>query len=199
MSSLKLPPLPLRLFDFAFTLTALFGTRFVSMRSWKIGATAFFLTLMVTSTMSSFAVRDEQPQFIAIFIMTLITALMLPWGGRWQMGFAATGLIASVVAGVAGVIPESYGAYWMILTIAIVFSVTIAFLKDNSHQQRLLIAELQDRGTTIAFARVRDQVRERMRLDGLEAAVGPQNFHDRVTDGVRAWQESASIDLASER
>jgi hypothetical protein len=39
-------------------------------------------------------------------------------------------------------------------------------------------------------ARVRDQVRERMRLEGLEAVVGPENFHERVTDGVRVWQMS---------
>jgi SulP family sulfate permease len=52
------------------------------------------------------------------------------------------------------------------------------------------IKELQGRGITFAFARVRDEVRERMRLGGMEAAVGPANFFERVTDGVRAWQES---------
>ena len=51
-----------------------------------------------------------------------------------------------------------------------------------------LIGELRGQGVTLAFARVRDQVRERMRLGGVEAAVGPTNFHERITDGVRAWQ-----------
>jgi sulfate permease, SulP family len=51
-----------------------------------------------------------------------------------------------------------------------------------------LINELHAQGITFAFARVRDQVRDRMRLGGIEAAVGPANFHERVTDGVRAWQ-----------
>jgi SulP family sulfate permease len=54
------------------------------------------------------------------------------------------------------------------------------------------INELQSQGITIAFARVRDDVRDRMRLAGIEAAVGPTNFHERVTDGVRAWQQQAS-------
>ena len=27
-----------------------------------------------------------------------------------------------------------------------------------------------------------------MRVGGLEAVVGPANFHERVTEGVRAWQ-----------
>jgi high affinity sulfate transporter 1 len=52
-----------------------------------------------------------------------------------------------------------------------------------------LIRELQGQGITFAFARVRDEVRERMRRGGVEAAVGSTNFHERVTDGVRAWQQ----------
>jgi MFS superfamily sulfate permease-like transporter len=52
-----------------------------------------------------------------------------------------------------------------------------------------LIQELQSQGITFAFARVRDEVRERMRLGGVEAVVGSTNFHERVTDGVRARQQ----------
>jgi MFS superfamily sulfate permease-like transporter len=59
------------------------------------------------------------------------------------------------------------------------------------------IKELQSQGITFAFARVRDEVRERMRLGGIEAAVGPANFHERVTDGVRAWQQQESLDAVS--
>lgn len=50
------------------------------------------------------------------------------------------------------------------------------------------VKELQAQGVTIAFARVRDDVRDQMRLAGIEAGVGAENFHERVTDGVRAWQ-----------
>ena len=62
---------------------------------------------------------------------------------------------------------------------------------DTSACDALLnfIEELQSQGITLAFARVRDQVREQMRLGGVEAAVGSTNFHERVTDGVRAWQQ----------
>jgi sulfate permease, SulP family len=43
---------------------------------------------------------------------------------------------------------------------------------------------------------VRDEVRERMRLGGIEAAVGSTN-HERVTDGVRAWQQQESLDAVA--
>jgi MFS superfamily sulfate permease-like transporter len=63
-------------------------------------------------------------------------------------------------------------------------------LIDTTALEALLIAvkDLQSRGITLAFARVRDEIREQMRLQGVEAAVGAENFHERVTDGVHAWQ-----------
>jgi MFS superfamily sulfate permease-like transporter len=70
---------------------------------------------------------------------------------------------------------------------------------DTSACDALLnfIKELQSQGITFAFARVRDEVRERMRLGGVEAAVGSNNFHERVTDGVRAWQQQEKLDTVS--
>jgi sulfate permease, SulP family len=62
---------------------------------------------------------------------------------------------------------------------------------DTSGCDALLnsIEQLQRQGITFAFARVRDEVRERLRLGGVEAVVGSNNFYERVTDGVRAWQQ----------
>ena len=70
---------------------------------------------------------------------------------------------------------------------------------DTSACDALLnsIKELQSQGITLAFARVRDEVRERMRLGGIEAIVGPTNFYERVTDGVRAWQKQEALDALS--
>jgi high affinity sulfate transporter 1 len=60
-----------------------------------------------------------------------------------------------------------------------------------------VIKELQSQGITFAFARVRDEVRERFRLAGVEAAVGSANFYERVTDGVRAWQGQEQLGAVS--
>jgi anti-anti-sigma factor len=56
-----------------------------------------------------------------------------------------------------------------------------------------LVESLRSQGITCAFARVRDSVRERMRLAGIEAIVGSTNFYDRVTDGVRAWPKQEAL------
>jgi len=50
------------------------------------------------------------------------------------------------------------------------------------------IKKLKSRGITIAFARVRDTVREDMQLSKIEAVVSPADFYDRITDGISAWQ-----------
>ncbi|MBZ6075898.1 SulP family inorganic anion transporter [Microvirga sp. WGZ8] len=71
-------------------------------------------------------------------------------------------------------------------------------LLDTSACDTLLafITKLQHQGITFAFARVRDQVRDSMRLGGVEAVVGPANYYERVTDGVRAWQHRGKPDAA---
>lgn len=50
------------------------------------------------------------------------------------------------------------------------------------------IKQLQSRDVTIAFARVRDTVRQDMQLAKIESVVGLADFYERVTDGVSAWQ-----------
>jgi SulP family sulfate permease len=52
----------------------------------------------------------------------------------------------------------------------------------------IFIKQLQSRDVTIAFARVRDNVRQDMQLARIESVVGPADFYERVTDGVCAWQ-----------
>jgi SulP family sulfate permease len=59
------------------------------------------------------------------------------------------------------------------------------------------IKELQSQGITFSFARVRDEVRERLRLAGVEAVVGSANFYERVTDGVHARQHREGVDAVS--
>lgn len=51
-----------------------------------------------------------------------------------------------------------------------------------------LVKDLQATGISVGFSRVHDPVRDSMRLAGIEAIVGPDNFFERTTDGVQAWQ-----------
>ena len=70
---------------------------------------------------------------------------------------------------------------------------------DTSACDALLnsIKELQNQGITVAFARVRDEVRDRLRLAGIEALVGSASFYERVTDGVNARQQQQRLGAVS--
>src|SRR3954453_1389430 len=54
-----------------------------------------------------------------------------------------------------------------------------------------LVREQQKKGISVAFAPVRDAIREDLRRAGIEAAVGPTNFYDGTTDGKRGWQQTS--------
>ena len=52
-----------------------------------------------------------------------------------------------------------------------------------------LQSELAEQGIALAFARIRDPVRDVMQRSGVEAAVGAERFYERITDGVRAFDK----------
>jgi anti-anti-sigma factor len=65
----------------------------------------------------------------------------------------------------------------------------VSFIDTSAADALLaLLKDMRGQGLSIVFARVRDSVRDEMRRSGVEAVVGPANFFDRITDGVRALQ-----------
>lgn len=59
----------------------------------------------------------------------------------------------------------------------------------------IFLKKLRGDGVTVAFARLRDSARERLQEAGIETVVGASDFHDRITDGVHAWQGQQGIEL----
>ena len=113
---------------------------------------------------------------------------MLIWRLGGDMFFASVG---HVVLGIRAALAASRPAAKHLLLDA----ESVNFIDTSAGDELLhLFKELQTLGITLAFARVRDSVREQLRLGGIEAAVGPANFYERVTDGVRAWQQHAGLD-----
>lgn len=60
-----------------------------------------------------------------------------------------------------------------------------------------LQSELAGKGIVLAFARLRDPLRDMMRRAGVEAAFGPENFYDRINEGVKAFTKEESHNDAS--
>jgi len=110
---------------------------------------------------------------------------MLIWRVGGDMFFASVG---HFVAGIKEALSASQPPAKHVL----IDAESMNFIDTSAADELLrLTKELRDQGISLAFARVRDSVREQMRVGGVEAAVGSANFHERVTDGVRAWQRQA--------
>ena len=68
---------------------------------------------------------------------------------------------------------------------------TINDLDTTGTDQLIKLHEgLEKKGIGLSFAKVRDPVREMMRLSGAEEVIGPNNFYASVSDGVRAFIQS---------
>lgn len=55
-----------------------------------------------------------------------------------------------------------------------------------------LHTELAQQGITLAWSRLQDQLRQKMAIAKLDQAIGVENFHDRITDGVMAFQSRST-------
>ncbi|HWK67043.1 MAG TPA: SulP family inorganic anion transporter [Rhizobiaceae bacterium] len=107
---------------------------------------------------------------------------LLIWRVGGDLFFASVGRINSALKASLVARPE--------LKRALLDFGSVNFIDVSAADELLnLIKGLQSEGITVAFARVRDSVRDNMRLAGIEEIVGPGNFYERTTDGVRAWQQ----------
>lgn len=106
---------------------------------------------------------------------------LLVWRIGGDLFFASIG---NIVAALKAALAERPEVKRVLLDCA-----SVDFIDVSAGDELLgLIDALQKAGLTVAFARVRDAVRDDMRRAGIEAAVGPAHFFERTTDGVRDWQ-----------
>src|SRR5271166_4540479 len=138
-----LAPLPLRIFNVAFTVAAIAGVEFLTIHRWRWWAMAYCLILTGSFLLHGLIVGDEEPLFAGMFCLSLDVAVILPWGGRWQAWFAVAGVVATLIAVACGLVTWEFAPHWTVLIASMIFSVTLAFVKDYSYKQRLLIEELQ--------------------------------------------------------
>jgi MFS superfamily sulfate permease-like transporter len=114
-------------------------------------------------------------------------AITFPGVLIWRVGgdlyFASIGHVSKALEASLVALPE-------VKRVLLDFS-QVNFIDVSASDELLrLIKDVHTRGIMLAFARVRDPVRDDMRLAGIEAIVGQQNFYERITDGLRALQHS---------
>ena len=69
------------------------------MRNWRAVAMAFCLILIASRTLSTLAINEDEPLLLALFVLILGAAVLVPWSARWQGLLTLASLIAFVIAG----------------------------------------------------------------------------------------------------
>jgi sulfate permease, SulP family len=106
---------------------------------------------------------------------------LLIWRVGGDLFFASVGHVVEALTAALAARPD-------VKRVLLDFS-QVNFIDISASDELLsLIKELKNRGIAVAFARVRDAVRDDMRVAGIEGIVGRPNFYERIMDGVRAQQ-----------
>ena len=147
---------------------------------------------MSNSSALGFAARkllpilDWIPAYRREWLLPDVLAGVALWAVMVPEGMAYAGIVGVPLGHVGEALKASLDARLNVNRVLLDFS-QVNFIDSTASDEFLrLINELKNRGFTLAFARVRDAVRDDMRLAGIEAIVGPRNFYERLTDGVRA-------------
>src|SRR5262245_4375412 len=152
-----------------------------------LGVALSLLNLIYRSSHPQGAILGQLPGTEAYRDVRLhADAITFPGLLIWRIGgdlfFASIGRVRE---GLKSSLAERAGTKWLLLDFG-----SVNFIDVSASDELLsLIEELKSQGITVAFARVRDVVRDDMRLARIETAVTPSSFYERITDGVEAWRQ----------
>ena len=119
-------------------------------RNWRMVTMAFCLILIASRTVSTFAINNDQPLVLAVFVLVLGTTVLVPWSARWQGVFTLASLIAFAIAAVAGIVVPVHLHRWLVLAVMGAFALSFTALKDHYRAQAILIETLLDREKRLA-------------------------------------------------
>src|SRR5512146_373117 len=114
-------------------------------RNWRAAMLAFSLILIVSRTLSTLAIDQDEPLILALFVLVLGTAALVPWSVRWQSVFALAGLIAFAIAAFDGLVEPIDLHRWLVLLAMEAFALNFVALKDHYRAQAALVGALLDR------------------------------------------------------
>ncbi len=181
--AIAISPRPIRLFNIAFTLLAIGAIPFVSRRSWRVFIFSYFVVLMLSYTIAALSVHDEEPLFVAMLVLLLDTALIIPWGGRWQVLFALFNVACFLTIASAGLIRVEDIPDWIALETVSLLCVSLAMLKVFLGRQQNLIIELSSREE-----RLRDENLRRIRAEERsQAEIVERETAEKLARGARRF------------
>jgi len=119
-------------------------------RNWRTVAMAFCLSLVASRTLLALLINQDESLVLALLVLLLGCAVLVPWSVRWQGLLSLTGLIAFGVAALDGAIEPTDASRWLVLAGAGAFALSFTALKDQHRAQNRLIEEMLDKERRLA-------------------------------------------------
>ena len=142
---------PFFIFDIALVGVGLCLTYFKWFRNcWRPVTMAFCLILLASRTLSTLAIDQDAPLLLALFVLALGAAVLVPWSARWQGLLSLAGLIAFAIAAHEGVVEPEDLHRWLVLAAIGAFALSFTALKDHYRSQTILIDALLDKEGRLA-------------------------------------------------
>jgi PAS domain S-box-containing protein len=119
-------------------------------RNWRAIVMAFCVILIGSRTLSALAIRQDELLMLALFMLIVGAAVLVPWNVRWQGLLVLLSLIAFGIATAGGTIRSENIQRWLVLLAMGGFGLSFSALKDRYLSQSLLIETLTDRERRLA-------------------------------------------------
>ncbi len=130
----------------------------------------FCLSLVASFTINALVVDNDEPLFLALAVLVMVSAVFLPWGAHSQAWLGMASLASFTIEVLWGVVEPNDVPRWTALAAAAALSVSLASLRDYANRQRVLVEEsrvreksLQEENSrrTYADERLRIEIGER--------------------------------------
>ena len=143
-------------------------------RHWRAQTMAFCLVLITSRTFLTIAINEDEPLVLMLFVLVLGTAVLVPWGTRWQGVLTLAGMLAFAVAVIDEAIEPMDFNRWMVLAAMSAFGLSFTALKEHHRCQVRLIEALMDKERRL----VRSQAVLRKLFDAVPDLVALTRFSD---------------------
>jgi two-component system sensor histidine kinase/response regulator len=138
---------------------------------WRGAAMALCLAVILSHTMLSVAMHKDEQALVALFVILMSAALLVPWSPRWQGALSLAALVSFALVFLTGAIEREGLQRWMILAVTMAFALSFTALK---HYYLLQVATVEDLRQNKGL---RDQ--QIQKLIAMQAQVG--NEHDQAS------------------
>ncbi len=175
-------PLWLQLFGPILTGISLVVMWFVRLgHRWRWCALAFCIALALSYTAIALLADEDDPLVCALYALTLVSTLSLPWEAGWQAVLGLVSMLAFTAAALAGTVESDDTERWIILAVLTGFAVTFCALREYYWRQLALVRRLRRSATELQEENLlRRQVEERLREEVKEREAAEQAARDRA-------------------